>query len=123
MTMCQITEEPCEAKVSRTDLKTSGTGDSLAEFNNYHRHCKMDGTRFSLYYIECRAFTIFNKETKQNRYISKKLLDKAFPAVPYFENKFVIVKGNKSPYDGDMTYWSRRNSKLYDGSTSNIMSA
>ena len=29
----QIIEEPCEAKVSRTVLKTSGTGDSLAEFN------------------------------------------------------------------------------------------
>jgi hypothetical protein len=29
----QTIEEPCEAKVSRTVLKTSGTGDSLAEFN------------------------------------------------------------------------------------------
>ncbi len=29
----QIIEEPCEVKVSRTVLKTSGTGDSLAEFN------------------------------------------------------------------------------------------
>jgi hypothetical protein len=30
----QIIEEPCEGKLSRTVLKTSGTGDSLAEFNN-----------------------------------------------------------------------------------------
>ncbi|WP_374877084.1 RNA-guided endonuclease InsQ/TnpB family protein [Microseira sp. BLCC-F43] len=29
----QIIEEPCEVKVSCTVLKTSGTGDSLAEFN------------------------------------------------------------------------------------------
>ena len=29
----QIIEEPCEGKLSRTVLKTSGTGDSLAEFN------------------------------------------------------------------------------------------
>ena len=29
----QDIEEPCEAKVSSTVLKTSGTGDSLAEFN------------------------------------------------------------------------------------------
>jgi len=34
MTKRQIIEEPCEVKVSRTVLKTSGTGDSLAEFNN-----------------------------------------------------------------------------------------
>jgi len=30
----QIIEEPDEVKVSRPVLKTSGTGDSLAEFNN-----------------------------------------------------------------------------------------
>ena len=30
-----ITEEPCEGKLSRTVLKTSGTGDSLAEFNRH----------------------------------------------------------------------------------------
>jgi putative transposase len=29
-----IVEEPCEGKLSRTVLKTSGAGDSLAEFNN-----------------------------------------------------------------------------------------
>ncbi len=90
-------------------------------WRNYHRYCKMDGSRFSLYHIESRAFTVFNKETKQNRGTSKKLLDKAFPAVPYSENKFVMVKGNKSPYDGDLTYWSERNSKLYDDITSKVL--
>jgi len=29
----QIIEEPCERKLSRTVLKTSEAGDSLAEFN------------------------------------------------------------------------------------------
>jgi putative transposase len=33
MTKRQIIEEPCEGKLSSTVLKTSGTGDSLAEFN------------------------------------------------------------------------------------------
>jgi putative transposase len=32
----QIIEEPCEVKVSCTVLKTSGTGDSLAEFNDLY---------------------------------------------------------------------------------------
>jgi transposase len=31
----QIIEEPCEVKVSRTVLKTSEIGDSLAEFNSF----------------------------------------------------------------------------------------
>ena len=87
-------------------------------WRQYHKFCKMDGSRNSLYFIQKRAYTVFNKETKQNRHSSKTLLDKAFPAVPYSENKHTNVKGNKSPYDGDMSYWSERKSKLYNGSTS-----
>ncbi|MEG3843036.1 reverse transcriptase domain-containing protein [Microcoleus sp. herbarium14] len=90
-------------------------------WRNYHRYCKMDGSRNSLYHIETRAFKVFNQEQNQNRYTSKSLLDKAFPAVPYSENKHVNVKGTKSPYDGDITYWSERNSKLYDGQTSKAL--
>lgn len=90
-------------------------------WRNYHRFCKMDGSRFSLFHIETRAYKVFNKESKQNRYSSKKLLDKAFPSVPSSENKHIKVKGEKSPYDGDFTYWSKRNSKLYDGETSKAL--
>ena len=90
-------------------------------WRNYHKYCKMDGSRNSLYFIQKRAYTVFNKETKQNRYTSKSLLDKAFPAVPYSENRHINVKGDKSPYDGDITYWSERNSKLYDGHTSKAL--
>jgi RNA-directed DNA polymerase len=87
-------------------------------WKNYHKFCKMDGSKNSLYHIETRAYTVFNKETKQNRHSSKKLLDKAFPKVSYSESSHVMVKGIKSPYDGDTAYWSERNSKLYDGETS-----
>jgi len=90
-------------------------------WRNYHRYCKMDGARFKLYHTQYRAFKVFNRETKQNRHTSKKLLDKAFPYVPYSENRYVNVRGNKSPYDGDLTYWSERNSKLYDGPTSKVL--
>ncbi len=87
-------------------------------WRNYHRYCKMDGARNSLTFMRKRAFKVFNKETKQNRYTSKKLLNQAFPSVSYSENKFVNVRGDKSPYDGDIAYWSQRNSQLYDGETS-----
>ena len=87
-------------------------------WRNYHKYCKMDGSRNSLYFIQKRACTVFNKESKQNRYSSKTLMDKAFPSVPYSENRHINVKGEKSPYDGDISYWSERKSKLYDGATS-----
>ncbi len=90
-------------------------------WRNYHRYCKINGSRFSLHFIQKRAVKVYNKETKQNRRTSKKLLDKAFPTVPHSENKHVLVKGNKSPFDGDLTYWSERNSKLYEGTTSKVL--
>jgi 5-methylcytosine-specific restriction endonuclease McrA len=90
-------------------------------WRNYHRYCKMDGSRFSLWHTQNRAFKVFNKETKQTRYTSKQLLEKAFPAVSYSENKHIKVKGDKSPFDGDIIYWSKRNSKLYDGVTSQAL--
>lgn len=90
-------------------------------WRNYHRFCNMDGARNSLYYTKNRAKKVFNKEQKQNRYSSKQLLDQAFPPVPYSENKFVNVKEDKSPYDGDLVYWSKRNSILYDGYTSSVL--
>ncbi|MBM0741642.1 hypothetical protein JOY44_08435 [Phormidium sp. CLA17] len=90
-------------------------------WRNYHRFCKMNGSRFSLWHVQNRAFRVFNKESKQNRYTSKKLVNIAFPSVPYSENKHGNVKGEKSPFDGDMTYWSERNSKLYDGETAQAL--
>ena len=90
-------------------------------WRNYHKFCKMDESRFSLWHITHRTYKVFNKETRNDRYSSKKLLDKAFPAVPYSENKHVNVRGNKSPFDGDITYWSERNSKDYDGETSKAL--
>ena len=90
-------------------------------WKNYHRYCKLDGTRFSLWFTQNRAFKVFNKEAKQNRHTVTKLIEKAFPAVPFSENKFVNVKGEKSPYAGDIAYWSERNSKLYNGETSKAL--
>jgi RNA-directed DNA polymerase len=90
-------------------------------WRNYHRYCKMDGSRNSLWHMNNRAFKVFNQETKQNRYTSRKLIEQAFPKVSYSENKHINVKGTKSPYDGDIAYWSERNSKLYDGDTSTTL--
>ena len=90
-------------------------------WRNYHRYCKLDGSRFSLWRTANRAFKVFNKEKKLNRYTATELIKKAFPAVSYSENRHANVKGNKSPYDGDEFYWSKRNSKLYDGATSKCL--
>ena len=90
-------------------------------WRQYHKYCKMDGSRNSLQFVRHRAWKVFNKQAKLNRYSTTKLIDKAFPSISYSENKFVMVKGDKSPYDGDITYWSKRNSKLYDNHTAKAL--
>lgn len=90
-------------------------------WRNYHRYSKLEGSRFSLWYMNKRAFRVFNQERKLNRYSAEELVKKAFPSVGYSENRFVNVKGDKSPFDGDIAYWSQRNSKLYDGATSKAL--
>ncbi len=90
-------------------------------WRNYHRHCKLDGSRFSLWRMELRTWKVFNKEKKLNRYQVNDLINKAFPRVPYAENRHVNVAGERSPYDGDILYWSKRNSKLYNGITARLL--
>ncbi len=90
-------------------------------WRNYHRHCNMNGARFSLWHINHRAWKKFNEESKQTKITTTNLIVKAFPPIPHSENKFVNVLGNKSPYDGDINYWSERNSRLYDDITSKAL--
>jgi 5-methylcytosine-specific restriction endonuclease McrA len=114
-----------KAIVNNSNYGASTKAEKLAPlvrgWRNYHRFCKMDGSRFSLWRINNRTLKVFNKEPKQDLKSATKLIKKAFPAVPYSENKHINVKGNKSPYDGDLTYWSEHNSKLYDGITSKVL--
>jgi 5-methylcytosine-specific restriction endonuclease McrA len=67
------------------------------------------------------AYKRFKKDKNMTHDKAIKLVNIAFPAVGYAENKHVNVKGNKSPYDGDMVYWSQRNSDLYDGNTAKAL--
>jgi RNA-directed DNA polymerase len=104
-----------------SEVKAQKLAPIVRGWRKYHRFCDMRGSRFSLWFLHHRTFKVFNKETKNNRYSSRKLIDKAFPTIPFSESRHVMVKGNKSPYDGDLNYWSQRNSKLYDGDTSKAL--
>ena len=81
----------------------------------------MDGSRFSLWHLDHRTFKVFLKQKTINRYQAEKMVKAAFPSVRYSENKFINVRGDKSPFDGDINYWSKRNSAFYDGSKAKIL--
>jgi 5-methylcytosine-specific restriction endonuclease McrA len=89
-------------------------------WRNYHRFCKLEG-KYSLYHLANRAWHVFNREKNLDRYKVNALIDKAFPKVPYKENDYVNVKGDKSLFDGDVVYWSKRNSKLYNNLTAQAL--
>ena len=84
-------------------------------WRNYHKYCKMDGSKYSLWFLNDRTRTVFMKQKTITKHRATELVNKAFPQVSYSENKFINVKSDKSPFDGDVTYWSKRNSKFYDG--------
>lgn len=84
-------------------------------WREYHKYCKLDGSRFSLWHL---SYSVYKRLMRAKNMTNQKaiaLAKRAFPEVGYSENKFVNVRGDKTPFDGDMLYWTKRNSKLYDG--------
>lgn len=90
-------------------------------WRNYHKYCDMK--KHNLWHINHSTWNKFIKQPSINRKKADELIRKAFPSISYSVNKFVNVKHKKSPFDGDLIYWSKRNSKHYDGTTSKILKA
>ena len=101
--------------------KVSKLAPIVRGWRNYHKYCKMDGSRFSLDGLRQRTHQVFLKQKNINRHQAKQMLTIAFPRVDYSEHKFVNVKENKTPFDGDLVYWSKRNSQLYNGVTAKTL--
>ena len=47
-----------------------------------------------------------------DRHKAVKMVKTAFPNIAYSENRFISVKGDKSPFDGDINYWSKRKQRI-----------
>ena len=103
------------------ETKVSKLAPVIRGWRNYHKYCKLDGSRFNLWNLAYRTFRVFLKQKTINRNQAEKMVKTAFPYVKHSENRFVNVKGNKSPFDGDINYWAKRNSVLYDGATAKTL--
>ena len=86
-----------------SEIKASKLSPIIKDWRNYHKFCSMTTRRFSLYYLKKRAFKIFNKESKQDFYSSKKLLEKSFVNVFCSDKHFLELETEKSPYYGHLT--------------------
>lgn len=86
-------------------------------WKQYHKYCTMSGVQTDLWFLSESARKSFNKEAKNDKYSTLSLIKKAFPTVSSRLGGHVKVREGKSPFDGDITYWSKRNSKMYDNAT------
>jgi len=110
--------------ITKSGLPTSEKVVKLAPiirgWRNYHKYCDMTGNN-GLWNLNKWTWKQLHKNKNAAVYQTNSLIQKAFPTVDYSLFSFVSVKGNKSPYDGDMMYWSARNSKLYDNQTAKAL--
>ena len=103
------------------ETKVSKLAPIVRGWRNYHKHCNMNGTKESLWFINDQTRKVFLKQESIDKKQAVNLVRRAFPTVSFSENRFVNVRGDKSPFDGDINYWSKRNSKLYDGTTAKTL--
>jgi 5-methylcytosine-specific restriction endonuclease McrA len=74
-----------------------------------------------LWHTNHKAFKVLLKEKTMTKQQAESLVKKAFAAVAHSENKHIMVKGDASPFNGDTVYWSKRESKHYDGLTAKVL--
>lgn len=90
-------------------------------WRNYHRYCDLSGFNNQLWQLDHNTFKKFLKEKRMNRQKAEQLVKQAFPSVGYKLNGFVMVKGDSSPFNNDVVYWSQRQAKLYYGATAKAL--
>lgn len=88
-------------------------GAVIRGWRNYYRFCDM--SKHDLWYLNHWTWKFIRKQGRYDRHQTNKVIKKAFPTVSWTVNKFVKVKGDKSPFDGDFVYWSKRENANYDG--------
>ena len=71
----------------------------------------------NLWFIRYWSWKFIRQQGRFYRRETDIQIDRAFPPVSLSVNKFVNVIGTKSPFDGDLAYWSQRKSKQYNGHT------
>ncbi len=71
----------------------------------YHKFSRMNSAKFSLFFVQKRAFKIFNNEAKQDVYSTKKLLKKCFSMSKLSNIGFREISFSSLPYYGHVTFW------------------
>ena len=94
-------------------------------WRNYYQYCDLED--YDLWFLQNNTWKFIRKEIRRNKKIKSKRswterqIKKAFPNVSYAQNRFTNVTKDLSPFNGDILYWTKRNSKLYDNHTAKAL--
>jgi succinate dehydrogenase/fumarate reductase flavoprotein subunit len=77
-------------KIIRKDDDSLADGNISALPDNYHRFCKMDGSKFSLWFLNHRTWKVFNKEKKLTKEVVRAVQAEV---IPYDRNLFRTERG------------------------------
>jgi len=80
---------------------------------NYHQYSDMG--QINLWSIRQWVYKYVRKATKIPYKETIKQLDAIFNGHTYRVNRHAAVRGSQSVYDGDLVFWSQKNSKQYTG--------
>ena len=101
------------------EYRINKCGSVIRGWRNYHRFCDM--SQHDLWALGYWLWKFIRKQGRYNRYQTNKVIKRAIPSVSWSACKFILVKGDKSPYDGDFVYWSKRENANYDGITARLL--
>ena len=102
-----------------TDAKAKKLSSIIRGWREYHKYCDM--TNHSLWHLNHATWKKFRKDKNSSRKKANELISMAFPTVDVKQNGHSPVQGIRSPYDGNIVYWTERNSKHYNGMTSIVL--
>ena len=87
-----------------SNIKATKLSPIIKEWRVYNRFASLTNSRFSLFHLKRRAFKLFNKESRQDSYSAKKLVEKCFLNVLRSEKSFQELDVEKSPYFGHFIF-------------------
>lgn len=81
------------------DVKVAKVRPIIQQWFVYHAFSNIQSNKYSLFFLKRRAFKIFNSEAKQDKYSSKRLLDKCFNFKSSFSNGRVNIRHKSFWFD------------------------
>ena len=94
-------------------------GSIVQGWRNYNQFCDMTG--YNLWATKHWTWKLIRKQGSYDRQWANEALRKAFPSVSWQVNAHINVIGDKSVFDGDLTYWTRRENKNYSGTHASLL--